>query len=185
MRADTSSKAPRRTFTTRDGRSGLVRPAQRSDAAACVAIVKEATTMRPRTIMTMTDEVWGVREWRKRMLGQGDRGISLVAEVDGRVVGLLGAVRGDRPVTSHGAEFGITVAAAYRGGGVGRAMLEALEDWARAHGVWRLVLGVFESNEGARGLYESLGYEAEGVERRVVAFPDGTVDVLRMSKFLR
>lgn len=141
--------------------------------------------MRPRTIMTMTDEVWGVREWRKRMLGQGERGITLIAEVEGVVVGLLGAVRGDRPVTAHGAEFGITVAAAYRGSGVGRAMLESLEDWARAHGVWRLVLGVFESNVEARGLYESLGYENEGVERQAVAFPDQTVDVLRMSKFLR
>jgi len=141
--------------------------------------------MQPRTIMTMTDEVWSVREWRRRMLGQQDRGITLVAEVDGRVAGLLGAVRGDRPVTAHGAEFGITVAEEYRGAGVGRAMLEALEDWARARGVWRLVLGVFENNTNARALYESLGYEVEGVERQAVAFPDVTVNVLRMSKFLR
>jgi putative acetyltransferase len=113
--------------------------------------------MHPHTIMTLPHEVWGRREWRRRMLGQGDMGVTLVAEVEGRVAGLLSASRGDRPVTRHVAEFGITVGSAYRGVGVGRALIEAFEDWARRHRVDRCVLGVYATNEQARHLYESLG----------------------------
>lgn len=184
MRADTSSRRGR-PFTTRDGRAGSVRAARRGDARACIDIVREATRMRPRTIMTTTEEVWGLREWRARMLGQGDRGVTLVAEVGGDIVGLLGAARGDRPVTAHVAELGITVAERARGAGVGRALMEAFEDWARAHGVTRLVLGVYDTNDTARRLYESLGYEIEGVERQSVKFPDAVHDTIRMAKFLR
>lgn len=184
MRADTSSRRGR-PFTTRDGRAGVIRPARRSDAAACIAIVREATMMRPRTIMTTTDEVWGVREWRARMLGLGERGVTLVADIGGDVAGLLGAARGDRPVTAHVADLGITVAERYRGQGVGRALMEGLEDWARARGVTRLVLGVYDTNDVARRLYDSLGYEVEGVERQSVKFADATHDTIRMAKFLR
>ncbi len=179
-----TSSAAARPFTTKDGRDGLTRPAQRGDAAGCLAIVREATMMRPRTIMTTTGELWGVREWRRRMLGLGRDGITLVAEVEGVVAGLLGAARGERPVTRQDAELGITVAELYRGVGVGRALMDAFEAWARAGGVERAVLGVYDHNDFARALYESMGYQVEGVERRGVKFPEGYVDTVRMAKFL-
>lgn len=182
MRAATSS--PAREFAAKDGRAGLVRPARRSDAVPCLAIVREATMMRPRSIMTTTEELWSVREWRRRMLGQGERGITLVAEVAGTVAGLLGVARGDRRVVWHVAELGITVGAAYRGIGVGRALMLGCEDWARAGGVERLELGVYEHNEHARRLYDSMGYNVEGVERANVKFPEGAVSTVRMAKFL-
>lgn len=180
MQAATSSA----TFTTGDGRHGLVRPATREDATPCLAIVREATMMRPRTIMTVTEELWGVREWRKRMLSLGDSGIALIAEVEGKVVGLLGANRGDRTAVRHVAELGITVAEAYRGIGAGRALMRAFEEWSRSLGIERLVLSVYDGNEAAEGLYRSMGYEVEGRERRAVKFPEGYRDVVKMAKLL-
>lgn len=56
-----------------------------------------------------------------------------------------------------------------RGQGVGRALLAAAEESARARGCVKLSLEVLEANTGAQKLYESFGfrdYELGGVPRR-------------------
>lgn len=169
-------------FVIRDGRKGVVREARPSDARACLAIVAEAARERPRTLAVLEKELWKPREWRKHRIPWGPYGVSLVAEIDGTVVGHLNAERGRRMVTKHSAEFGITVGAAARGGGVGRALITALEMWAREYGVTRMALGVFPGNTRAHGLYRSMGYEDEGIERAGMVFPEGDQDVVRMSK---
>jgi RimJ/RimL family protein N-acetyltransferase len=169
-------------FVTRDGRPGVVREARSSDARVCLDIVAEAARERPRTLAVLEKELWKPRDWRKHRLPWGVHGVSLVAEVDGTVVGQLTCERGRRAVTRHSAEFGITVAAAVRGLGVGRALLTTLEAWAREHGVTRMALGVFPNNERAKALYLSIGYEEEGVERAGMRLPEGEINVIRMSK---
>jgi RimJ/RimL family protein N-acetyltransferase len=171
-------------FTTKDGRPGVVRPARPSDAKACLAVVWEATQERPRTLMTTPEEFWSVRQWRKHRMDWGENGVWLVAEVDGKVVASLGCDRARRPREKHLCEFGVTVGRAFRGVGVGRAMLETLEVWARESGVEKIMLRVFDTNVRARGLYEKMGYLSEGLERRAVKFPDEYVDAIRMAKFL-
>src|SRR5688572_2440575 len=118
-------------FTTKDGRPGVVRPARLRDAKACLAVVWQATNERPRTLMTSPEEFWTPRQWRKHRRGWEADGVWLVAEVESVVCSSMGTERGKRPRERHVAEFGITVGTAYRGLGVGRAMLEALEVWAR------------------------------------------------------
>ena len=174
----------RSVFTTKDGRRGVVRPARPTDAKACLAVVWEATHERPRTLMTSPDEFWTVRQWRKHRLDWSENGVWLVAEVDGKVVSSLGCDRGRRPRERHLCEFGVTVARAYRGIGVGRALLEALEVWATEFGIEKIMLRVFVTNTRARALYEKLGYVSEGTERRAVKFPDEYIDATRMAKFL-
>jgi GNAT superfamily N-acetyltransferase len=46
----------------------------------------------------------------------------------------------------------------FRGRGIGRALLDAIVDWAREHGIDAMELTVFEFNAGARKLYERAGY---------------------------
>ncbi len=135
--------------------------------------------------MTTAEEFWTIREWRAHMLRWSEQGVSLVAEVGDELVGNLGIRRGERPVVRHTAELGLTVAAAMRGIGVGRALMVTVEDWAREHGIRKIFLGVFTKNDRARALYDRLGYEVEGIERRQARFPDGEeVDIVRMAKFL-
>src|SRR5438552_904753 len=171
-------------FTTRDGRRGSVRPASPADAKACLAIVWEATQERPRTLMTSPEEFWTPRLWRKHRRDWSPDGVTLVAEVGGKVVGNLGVERGRRPRERHLCEFGVTVGRAHRAIGVGRALLEALEVWANDAGVEKIMLRVFDSNARARSLYEKMGYFSEGVERRAVKFPDEYIDAIRMAKFV-
>jgi RimJ/RimL family protein N-acetyltransferase len=171
-------------FTTKDGRNGVVRPARPTDAKACLAVVWEATQERPRTLMTTPEEFWTVRQWRKHRIEWGSNGVWLVAEVDRKVIASLGCDRARRPREKHICEFGITVGRAYRGIGVGRAMLETLEVWARENEIEKIILRVFDTNTRARALYDKMGYVSEGVERHAVKFPDEYVDAIRMAKFL-
>ena len=52
----------------------------------------------------------------------------------------------------------LAVLPAWRGQGVGRALLTAAEERARREGCCKLTLEVLESNLRARGLYESFGF---------------------------
>jgi ribosomal protein S18 acetylase RimI-like enzyme len=77
------------------------------------------------------------------------------------------------------------VAATHRRQGIGRALLDEAEAWARRGGVKKIELHVFPYNEGALALYEQTGYEREGYRRRHYRRPDGTlVDAILMAKLL-
>jgi ribosomal protein S18 acetylase RimI-like enzyme len=47
-----------------------------------------------------------------------------------------------------------------RGGGIGTALMEAVEDWAREHGIEHLSVSVRTANEGATRLYERRGFRS-------------------------
>ena len=178
----------RRTFefTTKDGRSGLVRVAHPKDARVAIRSVEQIARERPRTLMVVPEELWSVRAWRRFRLDWGATGVWLVAEVGGAYAGMLDVRRSLRSAERHRVEFGITVVAAYRGVGVGRALMETMEAWAEEFGVTKLLLHVFASNERAQALYRSMGYEEEGRLRRYVRFADGEeIDNIVMAKDLR
>ena len=58
----------------------------------------------------------------------------------------------------------IVIDADKRGRGFGRRAMVLGEEYAQAHGAHTLGLSVFGFNKGARGLYESLGYETTSVK---------------------
>jgi ribosomal protein S18 acetylase RimI-like enzyme len=76
---------------------------------------------------------------------------------------------------------GLAVDPAAQGGGVGRALVDALADEARSRGARRLTLRVFAPNEVARRLYERCGFEVEGVLRGEFRAGDDYVDDILMA----
>ncbi|RRD64538.1 GNAT family N-acetyltransferase [Fretibacterium sp. OH1220_COT-178] len=90
----------------------------------------------------------------------------MVAEVDGRVVGMAGLVVPFMARQRHTAGLGIMVHAGHQGRGIGRALMESLLDIADN---WlmlkRVELTVFTDNERAVRLYESLGFVIEGTKK--------------------
>jgi ribosomal protein S18 acetylase RimI-like enzyme len=60
----------------------------------------------------------------------------------------------------------ILIDADKRGRGLGRRTMALGEEYARTQGAHTLGLSVFGFNTGARGLYESLGYETTSVKMR-------------------
>ena len=92
-----------------------------------------------------------------------DTAQSLVAvDADGAHIGNLG-------IQLHGygvAELGMMVDAAWRGKGVGAALLEAGIEWARSVGAHKVALQHWPTNERAAALYEKFGFVEEGRLRR-------------------
>ena len=86
---------------------------------------------------------------------------------DGTLLGVTGLHRQARVKTGHKAHvWGMYVVPAFRGQGIGRALLEAVIERARAlPGLRQLNLTVTASNEAARALYRSCGFETFGLER--------------------
>jgi ribosomal protein S18 acetylase RimI-like enzyme len=85
---------------------------------------------------------------------QRDRDLFLVAECQGRLVGVvMGGWDGRRGWIHH-----LAVAPDARGQGVAQALVIAVEDGMRAVGCLKVNLLVRQSNDAARRLYDRLGY---------------------------
>ena len=77
--------------------------------------------------------------------------------------------------------WGVFVAPAHRGGGVGRAIVMQALDHAFAHGVQRVNLQMFLPNPTALSLYHSLGFVSYGCEPQAVCLAGEYHDSLYMS----
>lgn len=108
----------------------------------------------------------------------------LVAEANDQLVGYVGAVGGTYRRTRHSAYVVIGVRRDWQGRGVGRALLSALEEWARAHQLLRLELTVRADNDRARRLYERAGFVAEGVRRGSLLVDGELVDEIAMARLV-
>jgi len=114
-----------------------------------------------------------------------EAGVMLVAEVDGTVVAEANVRRLKMDLARHVGVFGLGVHPRVQRRGIGRALLRASVDWARAHGIERLELYVRRDNTRALPLYESEGFELESTRVRFVRLADGSyVDDLGYVLFL-
>lgn len=95
-------------------------------------------------------------------------GCRLVARSGGEVVGwaALSSVSG-RCVHSGVAEVSVYVAAAARGRGVGKALLEALVEASERGGIWTLQAGMFPENSISIALHKSCGFQEVGRRERL------------------
>jgi ribosomal protein S18 acetylase RimI-like enzyme len=89
-------------------------------------------------------------------------GVALIAEDDGRALGFIFCVLGDRGrKTAHVTDLYVRSEA--RGQGIGRALLAEIVEPARAAGLEHASLEVLMRNADARRLYDRLGFAAVDV----------------------
>ena len=143
-----------------------VRQATLSDLSAVCRLAHDVVVlhaaMRPDVFATPVDAAQREARWRKDV--EEPERASFIALRDGVALGFISGKVADEPSdyflpTRICHVNSIGVAEAERGQGIGRALMTALEAWARGHGANEVHLTVWRFNECARSLYAELGYE--------------------------
>ena len=163
----------------------VIRHAEPGDASELVELARAVGTETEGWLITDGDWRSAGEERRYlRAIRRSPHAAVLVAETPDGIVGRLSIARDPHPASRHVADLGVMVDRAHRRRGIGRALMEAAEDWARETGVSKIELHVFPYNEAAIGLYERLGYEREGLRRRHYRRRGELVDAILMAKVL-
>jgi L-phenylalanine/L-methionine N-acetyltransferase len=122
--------------------------------------------------------------WRERLSEPQEGLYSLVACVEGEVVGSLGLETSPtRWRMRHVGSIGMAVRDDWQGRGIGTALMEAALDLADNWlNLTRIELRVYTDNAAAIALYKKFGFEVEGTHRRL-AFRDGEyIDAYSMAR---
>jgi|SRR6185436_16434407 ribosomal protein S18 acetylase RimI-like enzyme len=116
-----------------------------------------------------------MRRFVLRNIRQGyPQNVALIGEA---VVGWCDVLPIERPTRAHSGVLGLGVRAGYRGMGIGKALLGETLRRARAAGLTRIELTVRESNQEALALYQDVGFEIEGTQRKAILL-DGAYENL-------
>lgn len=141
------------------------------------------TELNPHTFQVPNAE--GLPEWFEELIalrGDAQDRISLAAEVDGAVVGLLSATLHE-PIDPAGRELqtdfnrrrlhvdSLAILASHRRGGIGSALMQAVEEWGRAQCAEVITLETETNNPTSVPFYEQrMGFTAQAfVFRKEIA----------------
>ena len=127
-----------------------------------------------------------LEQTRERFAQFSTSAVQLVAELDGKVVGILGLHPEENTRRRHSAMLGMAVHDDFQGQGIGSALvstaLELADNWL---GLRRIELQVFIDNAAAVHLYKRFGFEIEGTLRDFALRDGAYVDAYAMSRLHR
>jgi phosphinothricin acetyltransferase len=140
-----------------------MRPAGAQDAEAIARIYNQGIAERSSTFETEPRSASDIAAW----LANADRLPVLVTEDDGEISGWARIhAYSDRAAYAGVGEVSVYVEAAARGRGLGRALLEAIEQRARELEYWKLVGKLFTDNAASAALVERCGWRTVGLHLR-------------------
>ncbi|MFM0626081.1 GNAT family N-acetyltransferase [Paraburkholderia xenovorans] len=146
-----------------------LRPATLADAALIASIHSTSWQATYRSLLPdafLDGEVTRERAayWEARLSAPGgERRIVLIAELAGEPTGFVCVER--QPESAWGVLLdNLHTLPDYQGIGVGKLLMHAAKDWARAQGETQLYLYVLEGNTPAIGFYERQGWQFVGAE---------------------
>ncbi|ARU63906.1 hypothetical protein CBW65_13505 [Tumebacillus avium] len=134
----------------------IIRPSTAEDAVQLVALDNIAWS----TDSAVSDNSWNSTE---EYLDRCPPGSQIVAESEGVVCGYVQSRNPTGlPSNDHVAELSIAVHPDYQGKGVGRQLMQAIEDKALREGKRKVALRVLATNSGAIEFYKRCGYIEQG-----------------------
>jgi L-amino acid N-acyltransferase YncA len=158
-----------------------IRAATSADAQAIADIYNEGIATRLATFETEPRSATDIEHW----LGAGKRLPLFVAEGEGEVLGWARVTSySDRPVYAGVGEVSVYVTERARGRGLGRALLDALQQAARQIGYWKLVGKLFTANAASAGMVRSCGWREVGMHHRHARLDGEWRDVLLVERVL-
>jgi L-amino acid N-acyltransferase YncA len=164
-----------------------LRPAAPSDADAICHIYNQGIEDR---LATLETELRSPEERRQWLASRGARHPVIVAETTGAgsatTVGWASLnVFNPREAYRFVADVSVYVERAWRGKGVGRALLDQLVELGRQHGFHKLVLSAFPFNDSGMALYTKLGFRTVGIYREQGLLDGQWVDTVVMERLLQ
>lgn len=158
-----------RSFSLKSGETLTIREATKEDAAAIITYVKKVGD--ESDFLTFSGSEFNYTVAEEEAIIEKHRTASnqlfIIGMVDQQVVSVLNLQASHKPRLRHLGDFGISVARAHWGKGIGKAMLTYMITWAKETGIIRKInLKVVEKNTGAIQLYQNLGFEMEGRIKR-------------------
>ncbi|MFN2385096.1 MAG: GNAT family N-acetyltransferase [Thermoanaerobaculia bacterium] len=157
----------------RDGAQPEVRRLRPEDAEAFMVLRREALEREPFAFSSSPEEDQALsHDFLRRTLA--GRNQAIFGGFAGRLVGSAGVYQDEQRKASHKAHvWGVYVAPAHRGSGLGRSLMAAVLQFARGlPEVTQVHLGVADRAQAAMGLYESLGFVTWGTEREALRIAD-------------
>lgn len=114
-----------------------------------------------------------------------DNQIFIIAEFEGKIIGVANMTASQKPRLKHIGEFGISVVKTYWGLGIGTAMIQYLISWAKTTKILtKINLLVQQDNTRAYELYKKLGFEKEGEMKRALFLNGNYYDAFYMGLLL-
>lgn len=104
--------------------------------------------------------------------------------LEGDVVGWCGILPAGRPVHAHVGVLGMALTEPFRGQGFGRRLIDGTLAKAHRLGLWRTELSVYADNAPAIRLYQTIGFEIEGIKKQAAQIDGRFIDVLMMAKLV-
>jgi L-amino acid N-acyltransferase YncA len=158
-----------------------IRPATAADAEAVAAIYNEGIRERIATFETRLRTAADIEEW----LSAGERLPLIVAEQDGGVIGWARILAySDRAVYDGIGEVSVYVTARARGRGLGRRLLQALEERAGELGYWKLTGKLLTENVASAAMIRRCGWREVGLHERHARLDGEWRDVLLVERSL-
>ena len=147
----------------------------------------EALRSEPAAFSSSYEETlaWPDEVWRQRLANEPR--IHLLARAQSRPIGIVGGYLGSDDGDDSVAEvFGMYVTREHRGKGIGRLLLTSLIDRLSAlPRITTIRLGVTVTQEPARRLYESMGFQVVGKTADGIVIDDRRYDELIMELRVR
>ena len=161
-----------------------IRHIQPGDAEAFLSLCKKLDAETELMMLEPGERTLDAQEQRREIETLTENQTIFVAEEEGALVGFL-ALYGSQPRRKrHCAYLVVGVLQARAGRGVGTALFERAERWAKARDLTRLELTVMTHNRAALALYHRRGFLIEGLLRDSLKVRGRYIHEYAMAKLL-
>ena len=166
-----------------------IRPATIDDVKDIFEFVKIIAVTETNNVISLPEEFSSAladQEKWIRYYSENENALLLVAETEGKIVGVLDFKTHPKIRMSHSGEFGISILPEYQNQKIGSEMIEFLLQWSTTRPkIKKINLSVFHPNARAIHVYKKLGFEIEGVQMKAVQISDGEfIDLVMMGKVI-
>ncbi len=169
----------KRLLNIPNGNQILIRQATRNDLDGIVNVFESVMA---EEIYLLGEHFYAIDYINTKISGEND--LILIAEDNGKIIGVLTLIREPFLKNRHVAVLGIAIIDGYRHEGIGSAMMDESIRWAESAGIEKITLEVFSTNINAIEMYKKFGFEIEGIRKRQFKIQGQYVDDVLMAKFL-